>query len=826
MKTVCRLLFTMISMVFCLLLSGQDHFSTFSSYLSPEKLYVQTDRDVYNAGDTVCVKAYLRNASDFSSYKECNFIYVELLASLSEEDPVKGEPVMRERVRNRVKIKRGEDGRFVGYIAIPDNLATDIAVLRGYSYWMMNKEPEYMFSKNISVRNPLKDDYFEQLVQSDERSSDKYLELGLMNPFKKVTAPKKDIEVQFLPESGRYRPGEAASFGVRSVTSEGKGCHVSGAVYADGEKIADFETSERGFAKLSVVVPAGVKKLSAEVQDAESFHKSVRFPMPEEGAAMIHCIADAEKVRAVFSAGAASTQTLRVIAYDRNEIYFEAPFADAGDIVFPVNELLPGINHLALVSGEGEVLAERAFFVQPQESQVSIVSDKENYDTKELIHCHMDLPHGDYSLSVTDDMYAPVTRNGYNIVSYFLLGSELPVYVEDSWRYIDPSRAIEERVADADLLMLTLGWTYYDLSSILTGKVPLPVCGKEYSQSITGTVLRPLRFRKKKMNISFLAPSIHYSSIHVIDSTGNFVLDGLDFPYGTRFLVSSESMGGNRMFTPVLDNDVFAKEHSYFRYQESQPYDVFYKFAAMPEYFNEDGSPMLTLASSYITANRSVAQKNLSPFPEYTFKPGQYRSPEQMKPYETYDIPSYVTMSFPGVRVDTTSTGEYALVTRTDRVSTRMTINSGWDPILVFIDRMNASYDDLLSYTIADLEGLAFITGTDASKFGSYETTVTPRGVLMIKTRQYEKVPSNVSTINPLGWQKRARRYSSAYEGGPSGSTTFRPTLYWNPALEPVNGSAEVQFHASNHSVPCTVTLEGITSAGVPVFVQKNIVIE
>ncbi|MCQ2138842.1 MAG: hypothetical protein MJZ09_00540 [Bacteroidales bacterium] len=807
-------------------MSAQDHFSTFSSFLSPEKLYVQTDRDVYNAGDTVCFKAYLRNASDFASYKECNYIYVELLSTLSEQDPVKGEPVMRERVRNRVKVKRGDDGRFIGYIAVPDNLATDVAVLRGYSYWMMNKEPEYMFSKNISIRNPLKDDYYDQLVKADERSSDKYLELGLQNPFKKVSAPKKDIEVQFLPESGRYRPGEAVTFGVRSVASDGKGCRVAGSVYADGEKISDFETSDRGFGRLRVIVPEGVKTLEAKAEDAEGFQKTVKLPAGDAAAPMISCMATPDVLRAVFSAGEADAEALKVIAYDRNEIYFDAPFAEASEIVLAMKDLIPGINHLALVTSGGDVLAERAFFVQPQGTDVNIVTDKENYDPKELISCSVDLPHGDYALSVTDDMYAPVTRNGYNIVSYFLLGSELPVHVEDSWRYLDPTRPLEERVAETDLLMLTLGWTYYDLPEILAGRVPLPVCGKEYSQSITGTVLRPLRFRKKKMNISFLAPSIHYSSIHVIDSTGNFVLDGLDFPYGTKFLVSSESLGGNRMFTPVLDNDVFAKEHSYFRYMQPQPYDIFYKFAAMPEYFNEDGSPMLTLASSYITANRSVSQKNLSPFPEYTFKPGQYRSPEQMKPYETYDIPSYVTMSFPGVRIDTTSTGEYALVTRTEKVSTRMTINSGWQPILVYIDRMVASYDDLLSYTIADLEGLAFITGTDASKFGSYETTVTPRGVLMIKTRQLEKVPSNVSAIHPLGWQRKARRYCSAYEDGPSGPGAFRPTLYWNPSLEPVDGTAEVHFHASNHSVPCTVTLEGITSAGVPVFVQKNIVIE
>ena len=158
-----------------------DRFDTYSKYLSPEKLYLHTDKEVYCVGDTIWFKGYLKNSSALSQFEESNYIYVELISSMAQKDVNTMKDVMVEGVKERVKIKR-TNGEFTGYIAIPKNLNTGVAVVRGYSYWMMNYAAEYMFNKNIEIRNPLKDSYVESLAERDVKTSTEYLEAGVLGP--------------------------------------------------------------------------------------------------------------------------------------------------------------------------------------------------------------------------------------------------------------------------------------------------------------------------------------------------------------------------------------------------------------------------------------------------------------------------------------------------------------------------------------------------------------------------------------------------------------------------------------------------------------------
>ena len=68
-----------------------DRFAGYAQLLSPEKLYLQTDREVYRVGDTVWFKGYLENASGMAEFPAGNYIYVELISSLVEKNVQLGE---------------------------------------------------------------------------------------------------------------------------------------------------------------------------------------------------------------------------------------------------------------------------------------------------------------------------------------------------------------------------------------------------------------------------------------------------------------------------------------------------------------------------------------------------------------------------------------------------------------------------------------------------------------------------------------------------------------------------------------------------------------
>ena len=57
----------------------KELFHNYSKLLSPEKVYLHTDKDVYFATDTIWFSGYVENASYASEFDESNYIYVELI---------------------------------------------------------------------------------------------------------------------------------------------------------------------------------------------------------------------------------------------------------------------------------------------------------------------------------------------------------------------------------------------------------------------------------------------------------------------------------------------------------------------------------------------------------------------------------------------------------------------------------------------------------------------------------------------------------------------------------------------------------------------------
>ena len=94
----------------------EKRFETFSKFLSPEKLYLHTDKEFYCVGDTLWFKGYLMNNSYLSEFPECNFIYVELIGYSYEKNTYSGNTGEVQRILERVKVKRREN-ILQGYIA-------------------------------------------------------------------------------------------------------------------------------------------------------------------------------------------------------------------------------------------------------------------------------------------------------------------------------------------------------------------------------------------------------------------------------------------------------------------------------------------------------------------------------------------------------------------------------------------------------------------------------------------------------------------------------------------------------------------------------------
>ncbi|MGM9775063.1 MAG: hypothetical protein ACI3Y2_07695, partial [Candidatus Egerieousia sp.] len=417
-----------------------------------------------------------------------------------------------------------------------------------------------------------------------------------------------------------------------------------------------------------------------------------------------------------------------------------------------------------------------------------------------------------------------------NILSYMMLGSEIRGYIENPQRYFDLSVPYAERVKDIDLLMLTQGWVYYDLQKILRGENHVPEFGREYIQSISGHVRMP--GKHKQSIISFVAPSINFSAMGQLDSTGYFELKDVSFPDSTLFLANAQSIRGKRTVVPYIDEDSFAPILDYYRRGDSTRSDGRLGQELMQRYYDIGGERIYQLDPVYVTATRRIKPvNNPSPIPNYMFKKWQLREGKVLEPYKNYDLVSYIYETFPGLRIGYTRDGERILLCRSMGAASRMRSATRWVPVPVYINGiMTFSPSELQYLMVSDVSAIAYVSGPDAAPFAFMAGREEVRGAVMIQTilNKTTGLPRNVTKGYPLGWQKPAKFYSPAYDYGDQNKIPAdmdrRSAVYWNPALNVSgDGKSSFGFFTSDGDSPYTVVIEGITADGDYIFKKETI---
>jgi hypothetical protein len=147
-------------------------------------------------------------------------------------------------------------------------------------------------------------------------------------------------------------------------------------------------------------------------------------------------------------------------------------------------------------------------------------------------------------------------------------------------------------------------------------------------------------------------------------------------------------------------------------------------------------------------------------------------------------------------------------------------------PALIIIDNREENPGDLTSIAHdGDVVKIETINSGRAAFFGS--NGVNGAILIYMKEGLHPKKEtifhSIVLGIN--GYQDPRFFYSPKYDTT-SNSTDIpdvRNTLYWNPYIQPdENGNAEISYYNSEANTNVNVTLEGITSNGIPIVVKTN----
>ncbi len=798
-------------------------FSEFSEILSPEKLYLHTDKSLYVAGEFIWFRGYLENSSQLNSVEQSKFIYAELY---------------QDTLIARVKIKKGDDG-FAGQMPINLNLRSGRYTLRAYTAWMINFQPEYMFHKEIAIVNPAKrgDAGISSEIVSGEDVTGEFSEssdnMNLIDTIGNIT---------FFPESGRYLEERFSVIAFKAVNTKGRGMVLSGNLYNSRDSlITSFKTEHNGMGSIRIY-PVKGESYYINGDNPSVGSKRFNLPSPSAEGGVVNVLTRDGKVfiNTTISASIVS-KGANLIIHDGNEIfYYESISGSNGRestsghnerlIVISQERLSDGINHILISDDYANILAERLIFKYPKNPTTATISSTKGDDelgTRERANYTLSLRdslgnpvEGEFSLSVTDSYLAPYDNSSDNFKSYMLLSSEIKGHIENAAHYFGDG--IENRERAMDLLMMVQGWRYYDIPAIMNHALPNgePLYNskryrhqKEVTQSFSGRATSTLRNTKRAI-ISVLAPEINLAVSEDLTKSGHFSITDLNFPDSTNFIVSCTGRQGQKGYYLIIDEQQFPPIFNYpFPVKRGGWIDRERSIIYNRIFDDNGGGSVVTLNAAVVSSSPKFAPKyNPSPFNQY-FDRRQIRERSELDLYSGMSLLDYVVGNFPGLMYGTSAEDGRRTV-----VSTRSFSITGDQGVpLVFVNRSQVqSTADLDMYTVDDVENIAYLKGNEGFMFR------TLWGVIMV-TLRHARVNSgdwyfNTKLVSPLGWQKPSRFYSPDYskeEDNNAVSYDTRTTLLWIPSVKTdKDGNAQIEFYTSDRKTRLNIVVEGYTKNG------------
>ena len=192
-----------------------------------------------------------------------------------------------------------------------------------------------------------------------------------------------------------------------------------------------------------------------------------------------------------------------------------------------------GILSLVLLDESFIPYSERLVFVKHASVNYRVTSDKASYGPREPVSLDISLQdvmgyplQGSFSISVTDNHAININTEENNILSHLLLTSDLKGHIDSPGYYFKEDTPRTN--ACLDNLMLTHGWSRFNIEKLLKDTITPPRYYMEMGQTVSGKVTD---FRNKPLIDKQVLIKVNGKSYPpvVTDKNGIFVLNNLAF---------------------------------------------------------------------------------------------------------------------------------------------------------------------------------------------------------------------------------------------------------------------------------------------------------
>ena len=839
----------------------------------PEKVYLHTDRNVYIAGDTIWMKAYVVDGIAHVPMKLSQYVYVTL------QNPFLENVV-------QVKLKADKEGFIYGHIPLPDNLPKGEYSLCAYTQYMTNFDNEYFFKKRITVNSVMNKSIRMEAVQRGRNldisfvnpitgeiqnvrncaaklpsgdisilhEGDAYrikfhntkekvvlIQAGNYQEFVNVDV-KDEYDVSFLPEGGNLVTGTFNRVAFKCINSSGQGEDVVGTLRDERDSILlEFKSLYRGMGTLSFI-PAPGKKYTAVCENIKGYQKRFELPASTDKYTMqVNQIRDKVYVKVLFSPYNQHDEKLLVIAHQRGwPVKIGKWRKKTPGLVCNHDDFIEGVASFLLVNELGQIVSERMIFIQKDKPlEGKLHTENPIPGKREKVKLSLKVSekwwNGDCSVSVTDNQDARPDSCD-NILSSLLLSADLRGYVESPAWYFqkDANDSTNLRLRALDALMMTQGWRKYDFRKAWAQVYKEPALLPETSQQITGKVTsRVKRTPIGEANVQLMLPLSGVKEETKTTADGTFLFNGFDAPDSTVFWLSAFTEKGKSNVVLELDTIVRpvlnAKLPPYRSNTNLVNKEYFSSMTDKADYRSvyEKGIRHLFLDEVLVTASK------IKPMTEYEKVPmGKSIKEKDIAQSGTIDMHTLLQQKVPGIQMGTYTDeeGESHSI-----IALRNT------PILVIVDDVvlnpliTDDYENMQAIQIINslnkediaqidvIRGGAFVLAYHSKATGGLMAITTKRGA---EGYNAQWGPTNLKTIMPLGFQQPVEFYSPRYEltsEKEKSTPDLRTTIHWQPRLKVKNGKVDVEFYTADGLVDYSVVIEGIGKDGSLLRVEETI---
>jgi hypothetical protein len=715
-------------------------------------------------------------------------------------------------------IIRIENGFGNGDFSIPKDLPSGQYKLRAYTNYMRNFGDQKFFNKDISIINPLE-------TNDKPENSIKYIE--------------NKVNISFFPEGGSLVDNVSSIVAFKAVDAQGKGCDVSGEIYAsDGKLITSFRSVHKGMGSF-VLKPVSGLYYSAIVKDASG--NLIKAEIPGSFSIGVTQSIIKDESNNLILTIKTNAQTLPLIRDKDMLLNISARNVPLKTIIFrikslynkigiPLNDLPDGIIMLTLSSVYQQLpLCERLIFLQNNNNiSVQIETNKMTFKQRDSVALKITL-RGDSTTS--DKAFLSVSAaeeiSSYSssqypstISSWFLMESDVRGPIEDPAYYFDSSNP--NRLKDLDLLLLTQGWRDFEWKYKSMSYLP------EQGFTISGR-LRKLLFDRpipdSKVNIGLFGTENTLITSVPTDSLGRFSLSGVDF-IGAVMLVTSAVNEKEKLSGEIILDSL-----------KYVPPETEYSYTPDRLQINENTA---SLENDSLTKIRIRQKFRLSDTIELDEVEVIARKPDSSDPqsikirrdrimYGTPDNELIITPQLenysnaleairgriPGVEIFGTNPNINVIIRGLS------SINEGASPLFI-LDGVPSSIEEVLMVPVSWIDRIDVLKGSSTAIFGMRGGS----GVIAIITRTANRFTTGSATephsvrLKMSGYDAPRVFYSPNHSTKSDSvyNPDLRTTLFWDPDITlEHNKTTTLNYFNADNSSRIKITLEGITTGGIPV---------